>query len=135
MKLFFVKIVLLTIFVSPAFATEDDEALMNRLCGACHMSDAKPRIAPPMFGVINHVKDAYPTKQEFVQRVVSWVQEPKAENTLMPGAVRRFGLMPKQLVAEQDLQRIAAHMYERKQVLPDWYKKHYKERHGKDPQE
>ncbi|MEZ5447583.1 MAG: hypothetical protein R3E89_00625 [Thiolinea sp.] len=54
----------------------------------------------------------------------------------MPGAVRKFGLMPAQpQLAEADLQAVAAYLYDQDMSLPDWYKTHYQAEHGQLPTE
>jgi hypothetical protein len=72
---------------------------------------------------------------DFTQRIVNWVKEPNAEDVLMPGAIRRFGLMPKLGYSELDVRLIAEYLYDGKTDLPEWYIKHYEEEHGQKPDE
>jgi mono/diheme cytochrome c family protein len=112
---------------------EDGAALFDKYCIACHKIQGPPQIAPPIFGVINHVKGAYPQRDAFIQRVVDWVANPDANDTLMPGAVRRFGVMPKLGYPTEDVRKIAAFLYDHRMDLPQWYVEHYRQQHGKDP--
>ena len=51
----------------------------------------------------------------------------------MPGALRRFGLMPPQDLTEQEAIAFAEYLYATDFTLPDWYKVHYEEEHGEAP--
>ncbi|CAA6809891.1 MAG: Unknown protein, partial [uncultured Thiotrichaceae bacterium] len=63
-------------------------------CMVCHVAEGRATIAPPIFAVKGHVIGVYPERDDFIQRVKSWVKAPDEKDVLMPGAVRKFGLMP-----------------------------------------
>ena len=119
------------LFSNSLLASGEGSALFTKLCGSCHVSQGKPTSAPPIFAVVHHVKSVYPNKEKFVQKVVDWVNNPDANETLMAGAVRRFGLMPKLDYKESEVRKVAEYIYDGKAKLPAWYKKHYEEKHGK----
>jgi hypothetical protein len=121
------------LFSSSAFAIENGSELFDKLCAICHVKQGQPTNAPPVFGMVNHVKRAYPNRDEFVERIVVWVKEPKAEFALMPGAIRKFGLMPKLGYSDNDVRLIAEYLYDGKTEFPEWYIKHYEEEHGEVP--
>lgn len=105
-------------------------------CMSCHALAAKEEgnIAPPLFGVKDHVIKAYPERTAFIQRVVTWVKAPNPNDVLMPGAVSKFGLMPAQVqLSETDLQAVAEFIYDTDFTKPDWYTAHYQAEHGKKP--
>jgi len=103
-------------------------------CMACHAIKGKATVAPPIFAVKNHVIQVYPKREEFVERVVSWVKSPDVEDPLMRGAVRKFGLMPSMPhISDTELTAVAEFLYDSDMALPEWYKKHYKEEHGEEP--
>lgn len=104
-------------------------------CMSCHTLAAKEEgIAPPLFGVKDHVIKAYPERTAFIKRVVDWVKAPNANDVLMPGAVKKFGLMPAQTqLSDADLQAVAAFIYDTDFTKPDWYAAHYQAEHGKKP--
>lgn len=117
-------------------ALGDDEQgarLFDELCIACHILEGEPQVGPPVFGVINHVKQAHPQKEAFVRHIVDWVASPDSASALMPGAVRRFGLMPKLGYADEDVRAIAEFWFEKKNDLPGWYREHYQQEHGVAP--
>lgn len=134
MKTTFFATLGLALLSATALADEEQGArLFDELCVACHIMEGEPQAAPPVFGVINHVRKAYPQKEAFVRHIVDWVASPDAESALMPGAVRRFGLMPKLGYADEDVAAIAEFWFEKKNDLPGWYREHYEQEHGTPP--
>ena len=90
--------------------------LMQQKCYICHIERPNPSmsgqmIAPPMSQVQEHYKPSYLNKDEFVKAMVSFIQNPSEEKTLMPGAVKKFNLMPKLIYDEPELQLIAETIY------------------------
>jgi len=106
--------------------------LLKNLCTSCHVLKGKGVVAPPLIAVKRHVKKAYKNKEDFIERIVDWVEEPDAAIALMPGAIKKFGLMPKLPYDKDDVERIAEYMYEADIAQPKWFKKHFEEKHGKD---
>jgi hypothetical protein len=134
MKTIYLYLALSLLFsATSAIAEESGKDLMIRLCSSCHVIEGKPTTAPPIFAVKHHVKQVYPNRDAFVQRIVDWVEDPDATFTLMPGAVSRFGLMPKLSYKKEEVQMIAEYLYDTDMKLPEWYRKHYKEKHGDEP--
>lgn len=91
--------------------------LMEEKCFVCHFAKPDPSrrsemIAPPMLRVQEHYKPNYKTKEEFVAAIKTWVNNPQEENTLMPGAIRKFKVMPKLVFEEEDLNLIAEALFE-----------------------
>ena len=91
--------------------------LMKTNCFVCHMERPDPAkhgqmIAPPMLRVQEHYKPSYPEKEAFVAAIKTWVNNPNEDKVMMPGAVRKFNLMPKLAVPDADLQLIAETLYE-----------------------
>lgn len=119
-----------------AKVTHPGAKIYQSACMSCHALAAKEEgIAPPLFGVKDHVIKAYPERAAFVQRVAAWVKTPNANDVLMPGAVAKFGLMPAQAqLSDADLQAVAAFIYDTDFTKPDWYNAHYQAEHGKKPQ-
>tara|TARA_R110002050_G_scaffold141251_1_gene266263 strand:+ start:16664 stop:17446 length:783 start_codon:yes stop_codon:yes gene_type:complete len=91
--------------------------LMAQKCFICHfekMDTAKKAkmIAPPMVRVQEHYKPNYATKEAFVAAVTEWVSHPNVEQTLMPGAVRKFDVMPLLMYDKTDIELIAATLFD-----------------------
>lgn len=129
---------LLSTMPAQVFAEEADvhpgKKVYESACMACHVVKGKPTIAPPIFAVKNHVLDAYPEREDFIQQVKSWVKKPAEEDALMRGAIRKFGLMPAlPHLSDEDLQAVAEYLFDTDMELPEWYAEHYEEEHGKKP--
>lgn len=105
-------------------------------CMVCHVAEGRPTIAPPIFAVKGHVIDVYPERDDFIQRITSWVKAPDEKDALMRGAIRKFGLMPAMpQLSDDDLQAVAEYLFDTDMDLPEWYKEHYEEEHGEAPKE
>jgi cytochrome c551/c552 len=116
--------------------TESDDAealkLFQQKCYACHSVATKSHdeiIAPPMIAVKKRYSMQYDNKEDFVNAVVAYAIDPKAENALMIGAVNQFKAMPKQAFSEEDLKKIATYIYENKIETPEWFEEHFQQNH------
>ena len=110
-----------TIFCVNVFAgtSNTPEALFDLKCASCHTktrpSDMSKMVAPPIMGVMRHVKMTYPKKDDGVKFIVDYVLEPSKDKALcMPQKIKRFGLMPSQKgnVSKEELQKIASWIYD-----------------------
>jgi len=104
------------------------------ICMSCHKLDRSPdMVAPPIFAVKNHYLQVFPEKTDFVKAVSAWLAEPAADRTLMPGALRRFKLMPPQPLPEEQRTGLAAYLFDTDFYEPGWYQEHYQQEHGNQP--
>ncbi len=103
-----------SVLMPAAAVTAEDkgESLMQTLCASCHTISGKHPLAPPVFAVIKHVKREYPDRDDFVQRIVDWANEPSIDQALMPCAIKKFGVMPALNYNEQDVRTIAEYWYD-----------------------
>ncbi|MHA7831962.1 MAG: c-type heme family protein [Flagellimonas sp.] len=116
-----------------ATSPEEGKKLMETKCYLCHNPSAPEngqRIGPPMVAVKAHYLETYKDKEAFVNGIMEFVKAPSAENTMMRGAVRRFGLMPSQQFPEEEIQKIAEYIYDYQIEEPDWFKEHWMDRRG-----
>ena len=111
-------------------SASDGKELYGQLCASCHAPNSSAKIAPPIFAVIDHVRQAYPQREDFISQVIEWVDEPKEEVALMPGAIRKFNLMPKLGYSQHDVEEIAEYLFDKDTVLSKEYKEHKKKGHG-----
>lgn len=91
--------------------------IMKQKCFICHFEKPDPArsdqmLAPPFLRVQEHYKPTYPNKDEFIAAIVAITNNPSLENTLMPGAVRKFNLMPKLVYDQEELRLIAEALYD-----------------------
>ena len=108
--------------------------LMKTNCYACHNPNTKSHdeiLAPPFKAVKMHYKKVHDTKEQFVDAVVDYVQNPEEAKALMFGAVKRFNVMPKLDLPTEDLEKIAAYIYDNDVEEPEWMEGHMKGMMGK----
>lgn len=113
--------------MTKVFAGEEP---FEQICMACHRVGDRTHdqlMAPPMMGVQKHYREAYTNQTEFVYAVVSWLQNPDADKSRLPNAVKRFGLMPPMPLPEKQLHAIATYLYAGKMEKPIWWEAHLKE--------
>jgi len=101
------------------FASQNEGAsLFDAKCVMCHMktvpTDRATMIAPPINGVMRHVKMSYPAKEDSIKFIVDYVQNPSKEKAVcMKQKVAHFGLMPSQKgnVTPQEIESIASWLF------------------------
>ncbi len=87
-------------------------------CLACHGDGVagQPRLAPPFLMVKMHYQSL--DQDAFIKTVSSWIKTPDAHKSKMPGAVRRFGVMPALPLPEAQVAAIAKYVYETDFKMP-----------------
>tara|TARA_R110001632_G_scaffold8386_2_gene33106 strand:- start:1417 stop:1884 length:468 start_codon:yes stop_codon:yes gene_type:complete len=110
--------------------------LMETSCYVCHSPTASHdnRIAPPMIAIKKHYIDDATTKEEFVKSMQDWIKNPTKEKSKMFGAVKRFGVMPKQAFPEETVKQIAEYMFENNIDEPKWFKEHFNKKGNRKKQ-
>jgi len=95
------------------------KTLFTQKCATCHITtrpkDMSTLIAPPLMGVMRHVKDIYSNKSKAVAFIKDYVLNPSKDKAIcMPQKIKRFGLMPSQKgnVTEEELEVIANWMFD-----------------------
>jgi len=114
------------------FQTDEGYELMKINCYVCHNPNSASHdeiLAPPFKGVKMHYTRAYSNKEDFVNAVVNWVQNPTEDKALMFGAVNKFKVMPKMELATKDIEKIAVYMYDNDVDEPVWMEEHMNEKH------
>ncbi|WP_281778149.1 c-type heme family protein [Croceibacter atlanticus] len=103
--------------------------LMETKCYVCHnpSTDHDSRIAPPMVAIKSHYLNDDTSKDEFINSVWNFVEQPSKDKTKMRGAVKRFGVMPYQPFSEEDIKLISDYMYDFEIDEPAWFKEHIEE--------
>lgn len=106
--------------------------LMEINCYTCHSPSASQsdRIGPPMIAIKKHYINENTTKAQFTTDMQSWIKNPNAQDAKMYGAVKRFGVMPKQSFPEETIAKIAEYMFDYEIDQPEWFEKHYNEEKG-----
>ncbi|WP_229724396.1 c-type cytochrome [Winogradskyella forsetii] len=106
--------------------------LMETNCYICHSPTANhdDRIGPPMIAIKKHYINDNTTKEEFVASIQAWIKNPNEEDARMFGAVKRFGVMPKQAFPEESIIQIAEYMYDFEIEQPEWFEAHFNKKSG-----
>ncbi|GGE07246.1 c-type heme family protein [Psychroflexus salis] len=105
---------------------------MENKCYLCHnpTSSEQNRIGPPMAAIkARYLKDAS-SKEHFIQAIWNFVEQPTKQKAKLKGAVKRFGVMPYQKYNQEEIEAIAAYIFSYNIEEPDWFKAHWKEKHG-----
>jgi hypothetical protein len=113
--------------------THEGKKLMELNCNACHSPSAgeNARIAPPMIAVKKQYLEKGTSKEDFIASIQKWVENPSEYISKMPGAVRKFGLMPKAEYSKETIEKIADYLFTNELEKPEWFDEHYKKQHGK----
>ncbi|MFD2551066.1 DUF3365 domain-containing protein [Bizionia sediminis] len=113
--------------------THPGKKLMEVNCYVCHSptTSQENRIAPPMIAVKQHYLTEGISKAAFTKNIKSFLANPTQATAKMPGAVKRFGLMPKAHYPDETVAQIADYMYNYDIVQPEWFEEHVKEHKGK----
>ena len=101
--------------------------LMEKNCYVCHSPTAShdSRIAPPMIAIKKHYLTDGISKADFIEDIQSYVENPNAAKSKMPGAVKRFGVMPKAQYPEKTINQIAEYIYDYEIEQPEWFENHF----------
>jgi nitrate reductase cytochrome c-type subunit len=95
--------------------------LMENKCYVCHNPKLKEDelIAPPMIAI----KEAYhfDNEEEFTQAFKAWLNNPNPSRSLMPEAVKKYGVMPYQAYNEETILAIASYLYNNEIERPSWW--------------
>ena len=128
---------------SPQKDTKDENTLAlgkeytAQLCNACHGASGSEgnRLAPPMIAVRDHYLETFEKEEDFIKAFTAFVLHPDTQKTQMPGAIRKFGLMPKMVYSEDKIIAIATYLYHEAPEKPQWYDQHRKAEKGSSAQQ
>ncbi|MDH3355053.1 MAG: cytochrome c [Chromatiales bacterium] len=132
MRITTVLFILTTAFSASVNAQSNEKGreIFKSLCMTCHKIERSPQqVAPPIFAMKDHYLRKHPDKASFVHAVTNWLIKPSKDKALMPGAIRKFNLMPKPAVSTDEAAQVATFLFELNLNEPDWYQKHYKQDH------
>ena len=107
--------------------------LLEKECYTCHnpKTPHQELIAPPMIAIKKHYLKETTSRDEFVIEIMNWVKGPNKENSKMPGALNKFGIMPYQRFPEETISQIAEYLYDNDIDTPDWFQSHMGKGQGK----
>jgi cytochrome c2 len=87
--------------------------LFKKHCSLCHSLDAPEgsRIAPLAGEMVGKYKAVHAEKNAFTAAMLGFIQQPTEEKTLMPDAIQKYGLMPKQQFPSDALNEIVDYLF------------------------
>ena len=119
MKLTFISLFLSFTLSLTLQADTSAEALYDAKCASCHIKTRpvakSDLVAPPIMGVMLHVKMRYKTKEEAVKFINDYVMNPQKDKSVCKkGKLKRFGLMPSQkgVLTDEELNTISEWVYD-----------------------
>lgn len=99
--------------------------IIKTACFSCHTPEREivgGRSGPPFHKIRQHYVDDGTTKEEFVSAISSFLKEPTKEKVKMKGAYKKFGLMPRMPLTQDDITMIAEFMYDNDFTAEQWSK-------------
>ena len=99
------------LFITSLNAGDPRSLLFHGNCVTCH--DEHTSISAPSIEEIKeNYKRAFPRKKDFVTYMSIWVVTPKAETSIMQGAIKKYELMPELGFDKSTLIEISAYIYD-----------------------
>lgn len=108
------------------------KSLMELNCNSCHSPTAAENagIAPPMIAIKKHYLETGMSKEDFSIAIQKWIENPTEENSKMPGAIKKYGIMAKVDYPKETIAQIAAYLFSNEIEQPNWFAEHYKNQYG-----
>jgi len=94
--------------------TADDQrtiGLLKTNCTSCHHPNRETVIAPGLQSIRQQYLDAYKNEEAFIDGFTRFVKNPSNELSIIPGAIEKYGAMPRPNLTDADLQAIALFLY------------------------
>jgi cytochrome c5 len=97
----------------------DGYLFLETSCLYCHkmdnsLQDDSNAIAPTMQEVRNTYKKVYPSKSDFIDAMTKFKLKPSTDNSLMQDAIKKYGTMPDTGITKEDIEEIAAYLFDYK---------------------
>jgi len=104
---------------------------METLCYTCHDATTveEARLGPPMVAIKRRYLMGGRTRDEFINEILTWTENPTQEKAKMRGALDRFGVMPYLGFPKDSIKQIAAYLYDYDIDQPEWFEEHYQKNH------
>ena len=110
--------------------------IVSSQCSTCHNPDAAATtgIAPTMAEVKIAYLDGGETLESFAREMEVFLQNPSADKARMPEAVKKYGVMPKLSLTQEQVMAVAAYIYHTPLEEKSWFTTTYiqeKEKYAK----
>jgi mono/diheme cytochrome c family protein len=110
-----------------------DPDIIKTNCYVCHNPQAASHdviLAPPLAAVKFRYTRVYRDRESFINAVSAYLLSPHQEESLMPGAINKFGAMPPTTLKKDQVKEIAEYLYDNGPAQPVWFEEHFKSMHG-----
>lgn len=109
------------------------KSLMETQCYACHSprQSREFQAGPVMAEIKTQYLTKYPKREDFIQAIVDFVNDPVANRSIIKDAGTRFTPMPKAAYNETDLRSIASYLFDYQIEAPAWYAEVFQKEYGK----
>ncbi|MCF6310473.1 MAG: cytochrome C [Sulfurimonas sp.] len=104
-------LILFLLFIQSLQASDTSSLLFNGNCITCH-KETKSVSAPSVVEFKKIYFSAFSKKEDFVEYMSTWVQNPKEETSLMRDAIKKYSLMPHLCFDKETLIDISTYIYE-----------------------
>ena len=111
----------------------NDPEIIKANCYVCHNPQAVSHnaiIAPPLAAVKFRYTRVHRDRESFIHAVSAYLLNPQQKESLMPGAINKFGVMPPTTLQEDQVKEIAAYLYDNDPAQPEWFEEYFKSMHG-----
>lgn len=98
---------------APEWTADEQRAigLLKTNCTSCHHPNRETVIAPGLQSIRQQYMDAYKSEEAFIDGFTRFVKKPSKELSIIPGAIEKYGAMPRPNLPDADLQAIALFLY------------------------
>jgi cytochrome c2 len=103
--------------------------LLKKNCYQCHNPNTTSHeeiLAPPLFGIKSRYKKAFPESDQFINSMIEFIENPKEEKALMKGPIKRFGVMKKPVISQEDLKIVVEYIESNDLEKPIWFEQQHK---------
>ncbi|NWF88411.1 MAG: DUF3365 domain-containing protein [Ignavibacteriaceae bacterium] len=112
--------------------------LLEQNCFSCHNPNAlgETKVAPTIAAVKKQYMEGKVSENEFTKQLIIFMNSPSEAASKMKEAIKKFGLMPKMNLSDEQIENIAKYLYNNNIENPDWFSKYYaleKTKHGTFP--
>lgn len=100
-------------------------------CYICHNPNSTSHdniLAPPLAGIKRHYLRVSDGRSDFINRMTNYIMNPNEEDALMKGPIKRFGVMPKTALNENEVREIVTYIHDNEIPAPEWFEDHHKNR-------
>jgi cytochrome c551/c552 len=105
------KIVFILLANIYLYAQDMRGLLFNGNCTTCHFVD-KSVSAPAMNIVKQRYKKAFPKREDFINYMSKWVENPNSQTSLMDDMIRKYEIMPLLGFERSTLLQITSYIYD-----------------------